>query len=136
MAGRRAFRSSADGRQGCPHALCEPLFRDGRIADVDQLATTRRDPCRLDKGAWPVLVTGCRTTDESGFNQREAVARGSPGLLQLARFEALFTRSSPDLRHVVVPAETEPNRLHPSAKRPELRASYRHQAPEGGLATT
>src|ERR1700722_6711101 len=57
MARRRAFRSSTDGCQGGPYALRKPLFRDGRVADVDQLATARRDSCRLDKGDWPVLVT-------------------------------------------------------------------------------
>src|ERR1700733_6753991 len=95
MARRRAFRSSADGRQGAPCALRKPLFRDGRIANVDQLATTRRDSCRLDKGDWSILVTRCRTTNESEFSRREAVLLVHQAA-HLARFQALFTRSSRD----------------------------------------
>ena len=40
---------SRRGCQGGPHALRKPLFRDGCVADVDQLATTRCDSRRLDK---------------------------------------------------------------------------------------
>src|ERR1700729_425401 len=57
LAGDRALLASTNGCDGGAYTLRKPLFRDGRIADVDQLATTGRNSCRLDKGDWPVLVT-------------------------------------------------------------------------------
>src|SRR5260370_23026435 len=95
MARRRTFRSPTCGCEGGAHAVRKPLFRNSCVGDGDQLATTRRASCRLDKGDWPVLVTGCRKTDESEFNRSDPALLGPPGLVHLARFQALLTRSSP-----------------------------------------
>src|ERR1700722_3432836 len=56
LAGHRALVSSTNSCEGGSYTLRKPLLRDGCVAYVDQLATTGRDPCRLDKGDWQVLV--------------------------------------------------------------------------------